>query len=150
MADPAIDPGAADPVPGAEGAVLLDTHALLWLQYEPDRLSTAQRDVLVQARLRLVSAASLYEIAQKVRRGGLPLDAAAVDELRDGLGAIGLRWLPLTADVMARAGGVEWAHRDPFDRMILAAAEATGCPLISSDARFAADDLPFVVPAVIA
>ena len=34
------------------------------------------------------------------------------------------------------AGTLDWAHRDPFDRMIAATAIEMACPLVSKDAAF--------------
>ena len=125
--------------------VLLDTHILLWILREPDRLSPAQRDAVDGAELRHVSTASLYEIGQKTLLGRLPLAAADIASLPEALPGWGLRWLPLDQHTMARASVAEWPHRDPFDRMILAAAEIHALPLVTSDARFWHDDRPFDV-----
>lgn len=125
--------------------VLLDTHILLWILREPDRLSPAQRDVLDDADLRFVSTASLYEIGQKTLLGRLPLETADIDALPDALPGWGLRWLPLDERTMARASLAAWSHRDPFDRMILAAAEVHALALVTSDTRFFDGDRPFDV-----
>lgn len=128
--------------------VLLDTHILLWMRRAPERLSDAQRQALETAEVRWVSVASLYEIAQKVRIGKLDLAQADVDDLPDALERIGLRWLPLGAPEMLAAADSRWSNRDPFDRMILAAAQARGCALLTSDAALLAEDLPFAVQRV--
>lgn len=130
---------------GLSQEVLLDTHILLWMRRAPDRLSGAQLGALKQAEVRWVSVASLYEIAQKVRIGKLDLAQADVDDLPEVLPRIGLRWLPLGASEMLSAAASSWTNRDPFDRMILAAAEARGCLLLTSDAALLAPDLPFTV-----
>ncbi|PZX14497.1 PIN domain nuclease of toxin-antitoxin system [Palleronia aestuarii] len=127
------------------GSVLLDTHILLWLRRAPDRLSERQMAALREAELRFVSVASLYEIAQKVRIGKLDLDEADVADLPEAVPRIGLEWLNLGPRETLRAAAVTWPHRDPFDRMILASAEARGMPLLSSDARFSEPDMPFDV-----
>ncbi len=125
--------------------LLLDTHVLLWILREADRLSAAQREALDGADLRFVSTASLYEIGQKTLLGRLDLDPADVAALPAALPGWGLRWLPLNEATMAGASLAAWDHRDPFDRMILAAAETHGLALVTSDARFFADDQPFDV-----
>lgn len=125
--------------------VLLDTHVLLWILREPARLSETQRAAVDGAELRLVSTASLYEIGQKTMLGRLDLDPADVADLPGALPGWGLRWLPLDERTMSRASITAWDHRDPFDRMILAAAETHDVPLVTSDGRFFKDDRPFEV-----
>lgn len=34
------------------------------------------------------------------------------------------------------AGGMDWSHRDPFDRMIAATAIELACPVVSKDSAF--------------
>jgi PIN domain nuclease of toxin-antitoxin system len=51
-----------------------------------------------------------------------------------------LRILPLDL-AQAREFALLRGVRDPFDRMILAAAKSTACPLISADERVAASGL---------
>ncbi|MDR3201762.1 MAG: PIN domain-containing protein [Bifidobacteriaceae bacterium] len=46
--------------------------------------------------------------------------------------------LPITADHAARAGQLDWPHRDPFDRMPAAQAMSEGACLISRDPAFSA------------
>lgn len=54
-------------------AYLLDSHALLWWCFEPDRLSTAVRELLGDpATAVLVSAASVWELSLKHHQGKLP------------------------------------------------------------------------------
>lgn len=125
--------------------LLLDTHVLLWILREPARLSPGQREALDVADLRFVSTASLYEIGQKAMLGRLDLDPADIAALPAALPGLGLAWLPLDERTMARASLAVWDHRDPFDRMILAAAEIHGLPLVTSDARFFEADLPYEV-----
>jgi PIN domain nuclease of toxin-antitoxin system len=125
--------------------LLLDTHILLWILREPARLSSGQREAIDGAALRFVSAASLYEIGQKAMLGKLDLDPEDIAALPDDLPGWGMRWLPLDERTMARASLATWGHRDPFDRMILAAAEIHDLPLVTSDARLSGEDSPFDV-----
>ncbi len=43
------------------------------------------------------------------------------------------RELPLTVPHMIRAGAMDWDHRDPFDRMLVAQAQLEGLILITAD-----------------
>lgn len=43
---------------------------------------------------------------------------------------------PYTAEMAVLSGGMDWDHKDPFDRMIAATAIELACPLISKDTAF--------------
>lgn len=45
--------------------------------------------------------------------------------------------LPLTLAHALAAGALDWAHRDPFDRMLAAQAVAEGAALVTADRVFA-------------
>lgn len=113
--------------------LLLDTHVLLWLLGEPARvpdpilvrLATRENDLLV-------SAASLMEIATKSRLGRLP-DLGLVEAWEQRLGDIGATDLPITAAHAVLAGSMPWAHRDPFDRFLVAQAIVESAVLVTVD-----------------
>ena len=116
---------------------LLDTHALLWWVADSSRLSqAAYRAIADEANEKLVSAASAWEIATKHRLGKLP----GADELAlDIPGAIahqGFEELHITVDDATRAGALPGPLRDPFDRVLIAQAQARNLVLISTDAHF--------------
>jgi PIN domain nuclease of toxin-antitoxin system len=68
-----------------------------------------------------VSAASAWEISTKVRLGKLHWPEAA-GTVGAYLVSQGFRPLPVTVDHAERAGRLAIAHRDPFDRMLIAQA----------------------------
>ncbi len=116
--------------------VLLDTNALIWAWTEPERLPRAVRAVFNNEEYEfLVSAASAWEIATKVRlgklSGAIPLERDFVSLVADA----GYLLIPITADIALRAGRLAGAHRDPFDRIIAAHALAQDIPVISADAQ---------------
>jgi PIN domain nuclease of toxin-antitoxin system len=83
-----------------------------------------------------VSAASAWEIATKVRLGRLPAAERLAASMRDYLPAQGFVALDVTLDHALRAGSLAGAHRDPFDRMLIAQSLAEGMPLVSNEAAF--------------
>lgn len=46
--------------------------------------------------------------------------------------------LPLPVEAVASAGALEWEHRDPFDRLLVAHARRLGLPLLTADQRILA------------
>ena len=118
--------------------LLLDTHALLWWQTDDPRLSPAARSsVLDESNEILVSAASAWEIATKVRLGKLPGLEDAATRFVDLCDADGFASLPMTHRHALRAGGFAAAHRDPFDRMLAAQCELEDLTLVTCDGDFA-------------
>jgi PIN domain nuclease of toxin-antitoxin system len=115
-------------------ALLLDTHALLWWLAEPERLSPVAHTAIADENNRvLVSAASGWEIATKVRLGKLPAASELVDDLPQLLAAQGFELLPITLRHGLHAGGYAVPHRDPFDRLLAAQAELSQLTLVSLD-----------------
>ena len=103
-------------------AVLLDTHVRAWTLFRSDRLSREARADNDAATVRLVSPASLHEIAQKVRLGKWAEMAPFVGRFMRLLDQRGVETARLDAETCLLAGRMEWPHRDPFDRMLAATA----------------------------
>ena len=117
--------------------LLVDTHVLIWGMAQPDRLSTAAADALADPDVAvLVSAASAWELATKVRNGKLPGGESLVLDYARNLERWLARELPVSSADALLAGTLSWTHRDPFDRMLAAQALRRGCALVSSDRVF--------------
>ena len=116
---------------------LLDTHTLLWWLDGDEQLSlTARNWIGIPEHRILVSAASAWEIATKVRIGKLPGAQAVAANFHECLISQGFTPLDITADHALRAGSLPGPHRDPFDRMLIAQAQALNIPLISNENSF--------------
>ncbi len=114
--------------------VLLDTHALLWAVLSPASLSRKASTIIRnEANTVLVSAASAWEIATKVRVGKLPGAETLEREFIAVMDDAGYTLLPIDAENALRAGRLGSAHRDPFDRMIAAQALTLNVPVLSAD-----------------
>ena len=122
--------------------MILDTVAFVRLLREA--LSPSVLLELESAPVLVLSAASIFEINQKVRNGRFDMDPIGPAEI-ERIEAGGITVQPVTAAIMARAASLSWSvggrdHRDPFDRMIAATALEAGLPLATSDRAFR--DLP--------
>ena len=119
------------------GALLLDTHALLWALTDPNRLSDDVRTTISDPSTELaVSAASAWELATKNRVGKLPQADALLARYADHLDRLGARPLPISTSHALLAGRLEWDHRDPFDRMLAAQAILDDLALVTCDDAF--------------
>ena len=117
--------------------ILLDTHAFLWWLAGDRKLTQTAREAIAdESNAVLVSAASAWEICTKVRIGKLPGAAAIAADVTACLVRQGFTPLPITVRHAERAGNLPGAHRDPFDRMLIAQAQALDVPLVSNETLF--------------
>jgi PIN domain nuclease of toxin-antitoxin system len=116
---------------------LIDTHILLWWLFDDPKLGTNSREIIRNRDNRIiVSSASAWEIATKYRIGKLPEAKQLVEEYSQILHQAKFIELAITTVHALRAGNLPIAHRDPFDRMIMAQAELENLPVITYDAAF--------------
>ena len=117
--------------------VLLDTCTVLWATMSPSTVSSAARAIIADPEaVILVSAASAWEIATKVRLGRLPGAEKLEQNFIQVMEKAGYSLLAIDAESALRAGRLTAEHRDPFDRMIAAQALALDIPVLSPDAQF--------------
>jgi PIN domain nuclease of toxin-antitoxin system len=116
---------------------LLDTHILLWWLFDDPKLDIVCRDIIRNPNhLILVSSASAWEIATKYRIGKLPEAKLLVGSYLQILQQSNFIELAITAAHALRAGSLPIAHRDPFDRMLMAQAELENLPILTYDGEF--------------
>jgi PIN domain nuclease of toxin-antitoxin system len=123
--------------------LLLDTHALLWWLEEPARLARQTYDAIAEPSNDVyVSSISPWEIAIKQAKGQLAPPAELLEELtRQSFAELRVSWEHGLA-----AGALPPHHRDPFDRMLVAQAQAEGLTIVTDDSEIALYDVP-VMPA---
>lgn len=117
--------------------LLLDTHTLLWQGISPERLSVQARQLLDDAsNERLVSVATLWEMAIKVGLGKLALRQDSFERLiEEGLAAAKTALLAIEPRHVKLVATLPHHHRDPFDRLLVAQALVEQVPLVSSDSE---------------
>ncbi len=112
--------------------LLLDTHALLWWLTEPQKLSRRAYDAIADTLNEVfVSPVNGWEVAIKGALGKL----RAPDDLEPSIEEQGFTPLVMTFHHAALAGRLPLHHRDPFDRMLVAQAQAEGLILVTRDTR---------------
>jgi len=113
--------------------VLLDTHALVWWMSDAPKLSKRASSILANtSNTILVSAATAWELAIKANLGkldALPL----VLELARHTEEEGFTELAISMEQAVRAGLLRLHHSDPFDRLLVAQAQALNVPILSAD-----------------
>lgn len=100
------------------------------------RLSRRAADSIDEADEVLVSAASGYEICFKHRIDKMPEAAALAEAFEAEIARADCIQLPVMLTHAIVAGKLDPAHRDPFDRLLIAQALVEQVPIVSNEALF--------------
>jgi PIN domain nuclease of toxin-antitoxin system len=110
---------------------------LLWWLSDDPALTRAARKLIAETKNTLiVSAVSAWEIAIKVRLGKLPTASDLTADFSGAMEREGFQLLAISAEHGIRAGLLPGPHKDPFDRMLIAQAQAENIPIISNEVCF--------------
>ncbi len=117
--------------------LLLDTHALIWWLAGDEALSRRARLAIGdEANSVAISAASAMEVATKFRIGKLPDASLLAQDFEAVIADQGFVELPITVRHARLAGEMNIAHKDPFDRLLIAQALAEDKTLVSNQTLF--------------
>ena len=123
--------------------LLLDSHVLLWFLWQSPLLGARATVAIADPDNEVfVSAASIWEIALK--RAKALLDAPG--NLSSVVEQAGFVPLPLSLMHAEQAAMLPVHHRDPFDRMLIAQAQAEGLVLVTRDAHIRRYGIRTMVP----
>lgn len=123
---------------GRAVTIVLDTSALLFWTLDPERLSQAAARAVSDADRILASSISVWEIGIKVKRERLSIPVS-FRQFTDNLEQIDcLDILPVDVGTWIRNIELDWTHRDPADRTIVATASLHACALVTSDSAIRA------------
>lgn len=115
--------------------ILLDTHVVIWLLGNPERLSKGAARLIRKARAETgvaICSVTLFEIAQLTIRGRIGIAGL----LSDFLGEIATRFVLRDINPRIAFQSAQFNDpypRDPFDRLIGATAVVEGMALITAD-----------------
>jgi len=117
--------------------LLLDTHALIWWSFEPQKLSAIAYAAIEDAENHIfISAVTAMEIATKVRKGRLQWARPLASDFTRQVEEAEFKQLSITCEHAEKAGGLQFAHRDPWDRLLIAQAQIEQMVLISNEQLF--------------
>lgn len=115
--------------------LILDTHTLIWFLSDDFQLPKETKRRIENAEICLVSVASIWEIGIKKALGKLDLKYQ-IEEFVAIVEESGFSNLPITkAHVMVNQG-LQFHHRDPFDRIIIAQALSENLIILTKDSEF--------------
>ena len=119
---------------------LLDTHTWLWfIEGTRSKVSARCISAIHRACLHdgvLVSALSVWELANLEARGRVKLGRGCREWVRNALGQPGVRLAELTPEIAIDGAGLKGlATGDPVDRLLIATARHYGATLVTRDER---------------
>ncbi|MEL6582027.1 MAG: type II toxin-antitoxin system VapC family toxin [Cyanobacteria bacterium J06621_12] len=117
---------------------VLDTCALLWWSLKPEELSTPAKKAIAkmeQSQDGMTSAMAIWEIAIKAKKQqldlGIPLNKY-IDRLEQ---SDVVTILDIEVDLLVESVEIDWFHRDPVDRIMVALATQYDAHLITKDKK---------------
>jgi PIN domain nuclease of toxin-antitoxin system len=114
--------------------LLLDTHTLIWALSNTSQLSpTALRAIADPRNDVFASSASAWELSIKYHLGKLPEVSQILPVYHASLAKARILELLILSGHGIQAGGLTWAHRDPFDRLLVAQAQLETMTLVTMD-----------------
>lgn len=117
--------------------ILLDTHTFYWMVDHPENLGKQARRLIENSANEIyLSVASIWEISTKHRIGKFPAGDILIANLHKLLEKLKLQTLDITIEHAAISGSLDWSHRDPFDRMLVAQCITEKMTLASKDSAF--------------
>jgi PIN domain nuclease of toxin-antitoxin system len=111
--------------------LLLDTHVFVWWTRADSKIRQSWVDeILDDVNSVYVSAVTAFEIETKKRIRKIDFD----DEVAKVVSGFGFEQLSMTMAHASAAGALDWDHRDPFDRLLVAQAIENDMVLVTADA----------------
>ena len=113
----------------------MDTHALLWWTLDPEKLSKKAASICLEIEQRggYLSSISIWELGIKIRNRKLDI-GMPIRDYAEKLKRLGcLEIVPVDEMVWIRSLELDWNHRDPADRVIVATGLTLGLPLLTKD-----------------
>ena len=116
--------------------IVLDTCALIWWSLDPDKLSQAAKEACKQMeslKNGFVPSMAIWEIAIKIKNQKLDLGVDLNEYVISLKKSSVIDIVPISEDVWLESVKLEWEHRDPVDRVVVALARINQASIITAD-----------------
>jgi PIN domain nuclease of toxin-antitoxin system len=121
---------------GGSLTIVLDTCALLWWSLDPDEFSPKAKAAIARMEREkdgITPAIAIWEIAIKVKSKKLDLGTPLDIYLKRLKQSDVVKIIAVDEDVFVTSVNLEWSHRDPVDRIMIALAMDRNCSIITRD-----------------
>ena len=116
---------------------LIDTQIFIWWDSASEKLSATVLQLCEdEANTPVLSVASVWEMQIKAQLGKLDLDRPLQEIIRDQESTNRIELLSVEASHVFGLQELQFYHRDPFDRLLIAQAIVEDIPILSVDAAF--------------
>lgn len=116
---------------------LLDTHTLIWFFSGHEKLNDKVRQLMEdEANIKLISLASVWEMAIKQSKGKLTLALPLEEYIETKIKLPDFQLLAINLKHLGQIGKLAYHHNDPFDRLLIAQAITENLPILSKDSAF--------------
>ncbi len=113
--------------------IIIDTHIFLWALADPDKIEKKRLQQLkLLSNTIYVSSITVTELMIKSSIGKLNIDFNVIEMIEKS----GFEQLDFTADDALGLKEMPFHHKDPFDRMLIAQAQANNYYIMSEDSKF--------------
>ena len=116
-------------------AILVDTQILIWLAESPEKIPDSIR-IFIEDSAILMSSASIWEMAIKIRIGKLKLSVSLEKTTANFIDNYDFELLSIGLPHIYKTQQLPLHHRDPFDRLIIAQSIVENIDIVSSDQAF--------------
>ena len=124
---------------------LHDTHAFIWLNGTPSKLSERAAALCSDpSNVLQLSLASIWEMQIKLGLGKLKLPASLAEIVAVQQNTNGIQLLPIDLPHILELAVLSHQHRDPFDRLLIAQARVEGLQIISNDQQILKYSIPVI------
>jgi PIN domain nuclease of toxin-antitoxin system len=120
--------------------IVLDTCALIWWSLDPAKLSEQSKEACNQMerdKNGLVPSIAIWEIAIKIKNKKLDLGVNLNEYVVTLKKSSTVQIVPIDENIWMESVNLEWGHRDPVDRVVVALARSNQAAIITADKEIA-------------
>ncbi|MDJ0844481.1 type II toxin-antitoxin system VapC family toxin [Crocosphaera sp.] len=119
-------------------SLVLDTFALIWWSLDPVQLSLSAQQAcedMEKDKNGKVASISIWEIAIKIRNKKLDLGVCLDIYLERLQQSDVISIIPIDENLWLKSVALEWKHKDPADRIIVALAQQYNASIVTKDQK---------------
>ena len=116
--------------------ILLDTHAFIWFVEDDDQFPESLKRIIEKPSNDIyLSIASIWEMAIKIQLKKLDIEKS-IKEIIELVSFNGFELLPILPEHIIKLSSLDFHHRDPFDRIVIAQGLVENQVVVSRDKVF--------------